>query len=211
MADSFVGFITGGLSIVTIITSAFFAAISGSNVATTAAVGGIMVPEMKQRGYNTGYAATVAAAGGVMGVIIPPSLHFGLMVILNLSIGTLTPPLGVCLYTGAMVAKCSVEEVSKRVVPFFLALLVVLALTSYWSDLTMFLPGLMSNGRRRPRPRRPGADYIVFLCHFIILPMIISVWTAKKRAGAFMSRAFAKRAYTPTAWSPPPLWRPAPP
>jgi C4-dicarboxylate transporter DctM subunit len=345
MADSFIGFITGGLSIVTIATCMFFAAISGSNVATTAAVGGIMVPEMKSRGYNPAYSATVAAAGGVMGVIIPPSLsmvlyssitgtslsklfmagipvgvimavfmsivcytnakrygyagserknakeiaknvvdalwalgtpvimiggimagiftpteaavvaviygmlvsiyvykeikwkdiygiflkgattsakimfimanaavfgwimaaeqipatvfnavnaitsnpiailgmlnvilliagcfmetgalliiitpilipfisalgmnpvHFGLMVILNLSIGNLTPPLGVCLYTGAMVAKCSVEEVSRRVIPFLVVLLIVLAMVTYIPGLTMFLPNLVS-------------------------------------------------------------------
>ncbi|MDR1321981.1 MAG: TRAP transporter large permease [Gracilibacteraceae bacterium] len=346
MADSFLGFITGGLSIVTITTCMFFAAISGSNVATTAAVGGIMVPEMKKRGYDPAYSATIAAAGGVMGVIIPPSLsmvlyssitgtslsqlfmagipvgvlmaigmsavcyinakrygyagsprksgremlkataealwalgtpvimiggimggfftpteaavvaviygvivsifvykeikikdlygiflkgavtsakimfimanaavfgwlmaseqiplkiftamntvsdnpiilllmingilliagcfmetgalliiitpilipfvaalnlnpvHFGLMVILNLSIGNLTPPLGVCLYTGAMVAKCRVEDVSKRVIPFLIVLIGILLLVTYIPEITMFLPQFLAN------------------------------------------------------------------
>ncbi|MEY8338521.1 TRAP transporter large permease [Lachnospiraceae bacterium 62-35] len=343
-ADAVIGRITGGLSIVTIMTCMLFAAISGSNVATTAAVGGIMVPEMEKRGYDKAYSATVAAAGGVMGVIIPPSLsmviyssitgtslaalfmagipvgiimaigmsivcyiyakragysgsgkksgkeiasalkdalwalgtpvimiggimggiftpseaavvavvygivvsifvykeitikdlpgiflkgivtsakimfimanaavlgwimaseqipqqifnavssvsgnpiillllinvilliagcfmetgalliivtpilipfisaigvspiQFGLMMILNLSIGNLTPPLGVCLYTGAMVAKCRVEDVSKRVLPFLAVLLIILMLTTYVDEVTMFLPRII--------------------------------------------------------------------
>lgn len=73
-ADAVVGHFTGGFSMVTILSCMFFAAISGSNVATTAAVGGIMIPEMEKRGYDKPYAAAVAASGGVMGVIIPPSL-----------------------------------------------------------------------------------------------------------------------------------------
>lgn len=344
-ADALVGHFTGGFSMVTIVTAMFFAAISGSNVATTAAVGGIMIPEMKQRGYDKPYAAAVAASGGVMGVIIPPSLsmiiyssitgtslaalfmagfpvgilmavfmlivcfilakkngyvgrtehystaqvlkdlkdalwalgapvvmiggilsgvftpteaavvavvygiivsifvykeikfkdlykiflnsivtsskimfimanaavlgwvmaaeqipqqvftmmtaisnepivimliiniilliagcfmetgalliiitpvlipvalgmgwnlvHFGLVMILNLAIGNLTPPLGVCLYTGAMVAGCRVEDVAKKALPFLFALLLVLLLVSYIPDITTFLPKML--------------------------------------------------------------------
>jgi C4-dicarboxylate transporter DctM subunit len=66
--------IAGGLSIVTILTSMVFGAISGSNVATTAAIGGIMMPEMVKRSYDKAYAAAVAATGGILGAIIPPSL-----------------------------------------------------------------------------------------------------------------------------------------
>lgn len=89
-SEVLVGRITGGLSAVTILSAAFFAAISGSNVATTAAVGGIMVPEMSKRGYDKAYAAAVAAAGGVMGVIIPPSLSMVIYgAIANTSIGSL--------------------------------------------------------------------------------------------------------------------------
>ncbi|MDR1320929.1 MAG: TRAP transporter large permease [Gracilibacteraceae bacterium] len=72
--DMAVSRIAGGLSIVTILTCMVFGAISGSNVATTAAVGGIMLPEMAKRNYDKAYAAAVAATGGILGAIIPPSL-----------------------------------------------------------------------------------------------------------------------------------------
>ena len=54
----------------------FFAAISGSSVATTAAIGGLMYPEMVKRGYPKDYAAAVQAIGGTLGIVIPPSTVF---------------------------------------------------------------------------------------------------------------------------------------
>lgn len=70
--DTFMGFITGGLSMVTTITCMFFAAISGSAIATTSAVGSFMIPAMKDKGYHEGYSAAICAAAGTIGVIIPP-------------------------------------------------------------------------------------------------------------------------------------------
>ncbi len=75
-ANSLVGHISGGASLVCVIACTFFAAISGSAVATTAAIGGIMYPELKRLGYPTAYAAALPAATGVLGVIIPPSVLF---------------------------------------------------------------------------------------------------------------------------------------
>ena len=72
--EMFVTKITGGLAIVSIGASAFFGAISGSSVATTAAIGGLMLPELKKRNYPGGYCAALAAAGGILGGIIPPSI-----------------------------------------------------------------------------------------------------------------------------------------
>jgi len=72
--EMFVTKITGGLAIVSIGASAFFGAISGSSVATTAAIGGLMLPELKKRNYPGGYCASLAAAGGILGGIIPPSI-----------------------------------------------------------------------------------------------------------------------------------------
>lgn len=68
-----VGSLKGGLALTGIVASAFFAAISGSNSATTAAMGRMMVPEMEKDGYPTGFSAANAASGGIVGIIIPPS------------------------------------------------------------------------------------------------------------------------------------------
>lgn len=90
LASSLVGGFRGGLGLITILASAFFGAISGSNPATVAAIGGIMVPEMIRKGYPPAYAAAIAAAGGTLGVIIPPSIPmitFG--VVAGVSIGDL--------------------------------------------------------------------------------------------------------------------------
>lgn len=69
-----VGSLRGGLAMVAIVTSAFFAAISGSGAATTAAVGAILIPAMIAHGYSASYAAANQAASGALGVIIPPSI-----------------------------------------------------------------------------------------------------------------------------------------
>jgi C4-dicarboxylate transporter, DctM subunit len=62
------------LAIITTASSAFFGAISGSNPATVAAIGGIMIPAMERAGYPKDKAAAIAAASGTLGVIIPPSI-----------------------------------------------------------------------------------------------------------------------------------------
>ena len=74
--NALVGWLKGGLSIVAIIACAIFAAISGSAVATTAAIGGIMHPEMVKRGYSSPYSAALPAVAGTLGIIIPPSIVF---------------------------------------------------------------------------------------------------------------------------------------
>ena len=75
-ADALVGWVSGGISLVSIVGCTFFAAISGSSVATTAAIGGLMYPEMDKRGYPKDYAAAVQAIGGTLGIVIPPSTVF---------------------------------------------------------------------------------------------------------------------------------------
>jgi C4-dicarboxylate transporter DctM subunit len=71
---SIIGHIRGGLSHVSVITCLFYGALSGSAPATTAAVGGIMIPAMEKEGYPKSYAAAINTAGGCLGVIIPPSV-----------------------------------------------------------------------------------------------------------------------------------------
>lgn len=90
LATTIVGWITGGLSAVTIVASMFFAAISGSGPATVAAIGGFMIPEMIRKRYDSGFAAAVSASAGSIGVIIPPSIPFVLFgVIGSVSVGSL--------------------------------------------------------------------------------------------------------------------------
>jgi len=89
-AKSMIGSFRGGLGIITVLACAFFAALSGSNPATVAAIGSIMIPAMVHAGYPLGFSAAVAAAGGTLGVIIPPSIPmvtYG--VVTNTSIGDL--------------------------------------------------------------------------------------------------------------------------
>ena len=72
-ARSLVGSITGGFAAITVLASMFFAALSGSGPATTAAVGSVMIPAMKRHNYPEDFAASTAAAGGTLGILIPPS------------------------------------------------------------------------------------------------------------------------------------------
>ena len=83
-AQSLVGRFAGGLGLVTVISAMFFAAISGSSAATTAAIGAILIPAMAKRGYPRRFAASTQAASGELGVIIPPSIP---MIIFALTAG----------------------------------------------------------------------------------------------------------------------------
>ena len=80
----------GRLSCITVVASAFFGAISGSNPATVAAIGGITVPRMKKKGYPSDVAGAVAASAGTLGVVIPPSIPMvTYAVTASLSVGTM--------------------------------------------------------------------------------------------------------------------------
>ena len=74
VAEAMIGGIRGGLGMVTILASMFFSAISGSGPATTAAVGGVMVPSLLERKYPRVFAGAIVATGGTLGVMIPPSI-----------------------------------------------------------------------------------------------------------------------------------------
>ncbi len=73
-AESLVGWFRGGLSIVAVLAGMFFAAISGSGAATTAAVGATLIPELEDRGYRPESSAALIASAGTIGVVIPPSV-----------------------------------------------------------------------------------------------------------------------------------------
>jgi C4-dicarboxylate transporter, DctM subunit len=89
-AYSVLGWLRGGLAMASIGACGMFAAISGSNSATTAAIGSIMHPEMTKGGYDKNFAAATLAAGGTVGIIIPPSIIFIVYgFLMNLSISDL--------------------------------------------------------------------------------------------------------------------------
>ena len=73
-ANSLTGWLPGGLAAVSIVSAMFFAGISGSAAADTAAVGAVLIPAMKRAGYPSGFSAAVQASGGSLGVVIPPSI-----------------------------------------------------------------------------------------------------------------------------------------
>lgn len=73
-AESLLGRIRGGLSVVSVVAGMFFAAISGSGAATTAAVGATLIPELKKRGYKDDSSTALIASAGCIGVVIPPSV-----------------------------------------------------------------------------------------------------------------------------------------
>jgi tripartite ATP-independent transporter DctM subunit len=72
-ASVLVGFIRGGLSLVNILASTFFGAISGSSMADTASVGSVLIPEMAKKGYPREFATAVTVSGSVQAILIPPS------------------------------------------------------------------------------------------------------------------------------------------
>ena len=71
---AWMGRIPGGLGIANVFACALFAAMSGSSPATCSAIGGAGIPEMRMRGYSPGFAAGIIAAGGTLGILLPPSI-----------------------------------------------------------------------------------------------------------------------------------------
>jgi C4-dicarboxylate transporter DctM subunit len=81
---------SSAMGTITIVASGFFGAISGAAVATVAAIGGIMIPEMRKAGYGQEYAASLSSAAGYLGILIPPSIPMVVYgVTANQSIGAL--------------------------------------------------------------------------------------------------------------------------
>lgn len=75
-SKALLGHVSGGLSIVVLAVCMMFAALSGSSIATTAAIGGMLYPELVKAKYPKGYSAALPVAGGTLGIIIPPSIVF---------------------------------------------------------------------------------------------------------------------------------------
>lgn len=92
----------------------------------------------------------IAAMLILVPILVPPAMQlgidpiqFGLIFVLNLMIGTITPPVGIVLYVTARVAGISFEQVTRATLPFLVPLLLVLAAITLWPPLTTWLPGLL--------------------------------------------------------------------
>jgi C4-dicarboxylate transporter DctM subunit len=95
-SNALFGFIKGSLGMVSVMASMIFAGVSGSSTADTAAVGSIMMPAMKRKGYDMDFATALIAAAGAIGPIIPPS-------ILMILIGYVTDTSVASLFLGGIV------------------------------------------------------------------------------------------------------------
>ena len=120
-ANAFVGKLSGGTAITTVVTSALFGAVSGSTVATTYAVGSVLVPRLKEENYSNSFIASIIGPAGVLGLIIPPSITMVILgITANISIGDLffagiipgvLLALALCIYVWFMSRKKGFGEV----------------------------------------------------------------------------------------------------
>ena len=92
----------------------------------------------------------IAAMLVLVPILVPVALklgidpvHFGLVFVLNLMIGTVTPPVGVVLYVTAKVAQVPFDRMARAVLPYLVPLFAVLALCTLWPPVTTFLPSLL--------------------------------------------------------------------
>ena len=70
-------------------------------------------------------------------------VHFGIIVMMNLAVGSLTPPVGTTLFAGCAVGHMSIEKVSKALIPFYICMVIVLLMVTYIPAVSMFLPNLL--------------------------------------------------------------------
>jgi len=123
-ANSLFGRLRGGLAVVSIAACTFFAAVSGSSIATIFAIGSVMIPAMVRSGYDRNFSSAVQAAGGTIGVIIPPSIP---MVLYGVA-------------AGVSIGKLFMAGLIPGLIVGF-----SLALAAYWQSRKM--PGLVVTGK----------------------------------------------------------------
>lgn len=171
VAARFIGHRRGGLALASIAGCAGFGSISGSSLATVATVGSAALPEMRRAGYNPGFAAGALAAGGTLGVLIPPSgalIVFG--IIAEVSIGK--------LFTAAIVPGLSQA----------IFYMVAIAIMCAWK------PELGPRSARVPWRERMrgllGIIDIILLVVFVIGGLIIGWFTPTEAASVGVIAAF---------------------
>ncbi len=142
-AESLLGWMPGGLGVVTIVSCAVFAALTGSGPATVAAIGSIMIPSLVKNGYPLKTAAGMAAAGGALGPIIPPSIP---MIIYGVTMGISIPQMflaGLLIVVNMIIAIRNPEILRHRGTAFSIREV----LKNTWSALgALLLPVIILGG-----------------------------------------------------------------
>ncbi|WP_296492522.1 TRAP transporter large permease [Rhodoferax sp.] len=153
-AGVLVGFVRGGLSLVNILASTFFGAISGSSMADTASIGSVLIPEMEKKGYPRDFATAVTISGSVQAILIPPSHNAviyslaagGSVSIAALFLAGVLPGLllGLTLAIMCLVIAKKKDFPKGRVIPMKEALKIVV--DALWGLMTIFiiLGGILS-------------------------------------------------------------------
>ena len=153
-AGVLIGFVRGGLSLVNILASTFFGAISGSSVADTASIGSVLIPEMEKNGYPRAFSTAVTVSGSVQAILIPPSHNAviysmaagGTVSVAALFMAGVFPGLllglSLAIYCLYVARKCNYPK--GRVIPMSEALKI--CLDAMWGLMTMviILGGIMS-------------------------------------------------------------------
>ncbi|WP_320129172.1 TRAP transporter large permease [uncultured Sphaerochaeta sp.] len=141
-STALVGSLPGGLALVVIVASAFFAAMTGSGAACVAAIGGMMIPALEKNGYDIDFSCALQAAGGTLGPMIPPSI---LMVLYSVSTGNSVGDMLLAgLFPGLLIACCimvitvliSIKKGYRGGAPFSLKRVIVSFKDSIWALLT---------------------------------------------------------------------------
>jgi tripartite ATP-independent transporter DctM subunit len=145
LAQVFVGFIRGGLSLVNIVASTLFGCISGSSVADTASIGSVMIPQMIKQGYPRVFATNVTICGSLQAILLPPSHNAviyslasgGAISIAHLFLAGIIPGvlLGIAIMALCLVVAYRRGYPKGEVVPFRQALWI--GLDSFWGLLTV--------------------------------------------------------------------------
>ena len=147
-AKNLVGFLPGGLGVITVVSSAFFGAISGSNAATVAAIGGVMIPAMEKDKYPKDVASAIAASAGTLGVVVPPSvpmITYG--VISNVSIAALFMsgilPAGLIVFSLGLVLFFQARKLNLPRLPFSARGIVKSFFNAFWA---LMMPVIILGG-----------------------------------------------------------------
>jgi C4-dicarboxylate transporter DctM subunit len=149
-AYSLVGRFRGGLAHVAILVAMIFAAMCGSAVATAAAVGALLLPTMRERGYQPGFSAALIASGGAIGPIIPPSIPMIIYAVIagvsveRMFLGGVVPGmlfgLSLMIYSTYVAKRDNLVKETER-------LDFKTFLTNFWKALLpLFLPGIILGG-----------------------------------------------------------------